>query len=110
DVEANDLTVELLHPGAGRWRGVLDGATLRLSAGEIVGVTGPSGGGKSTLASALAGLLPESARVRSRSTEMASGREWNRQVCAAYGRELFVISQDARSTLFPHRTVEWHLR
>lgn len=110
DVEANGLSVELLHPGTGTWRGVLDGATVRLSAGEIVGVTGPSGGGKSTLASALAGLLPESARVRSRSTEVTSGREWNRRIRTVLGRDLFVISQDARSTLFPHRTVEWHLR
>ena len=109
-MEWNGLAVELLHPGNGRWSCVLDDASVRLSSAEIVGVTGPSGGGKSTLASAIAGLLPESARVRTRSAELTSGREWNRRMRAAWGRDLFVISQDARSTLFPHHTVAWHLR
>ena len=40
----NDLSVELLHPGTGTRSGVLDGLRVRVSAGEIVGVTGPSGG------------------------------------------------------------------
>lgn len=38
-------------------RRVLDGATVRLGAGEALVVTGPNGAGKSTLLRALAGLL-----------------------------------------------------
>jgi peptide/nickel transport system ATP-binding protein len=43
----------------------LDGVTLSLRPGELVGLTGPSGGGKSTLAAIAAGRLrPTRGRVR----------------------------------------------
>ncbi len=44
-------------PGAAA-RPALDGVTLEIAAGEVVLLEGPSGGGKSTLLRALAGLVP----------------------------------------------------
>lgn len=121
NMRVDDLSVELLNPGTGCHSRVLDGVSMQLSPGELVGVTGPSGGGKSTLASALAGLLPDAARVRVASCQLGSfnlsslrdvlsGQEWSQRTRLGWGASLFLISQDARSTLFPHRTVEWHLR
>lgn len=43
---------------------VLDGVSLRVAPGEIVGISGPSGQGKTTLAKLLAGYLtPHGGRV-----------------------------------------------
>lgn len=45
-------------------RAVLSGVTLTVSAGEMIGIVGPNGGGKSTLLLLMAGLLrPTSGRV-----------------------------------------------
>jgi peptide/nickel transport system ATP-binding protein len=51
-----------------RWRAdlppVVDGASLEVAPGEIVGIRGPSGGGKTTLARLLGGyVLPETGTV-----------------------------------------------
>ena len=51
------IEVEGLHAGYGRI-GVLDGVSLRVGAGECVGILGHNGTGKTTLLKALMGLLP----------------------------------------------------
>ena len=51
------MEVEGLHAGYGRI-GVLDGVSLRVGAGECVGILGHNGTGKTTLLKALMGLLP----------------------------------------------------
>ncbi|WP_042382991.1 ABC transporter ATP-binding protein [Streptacidiphilus melanogenes] len=61
-LEIDALTVEL--PGAAR--PVLDAVTLRLAAGEVVGLVGESGSGKSVTARSALGLLPARARVTGR--------------------------------------------
>lgn len=59
-LEAKELHKAL--PGAGgRMRPVLTGASLSLDAGEIVGVGGLSGAGKTTLARIISGVLPPDA-------------------------------------------------
>ncbi|GAA4587331.1 ABC transporter ATP-binding protein [Planotetraspora phitsanulokensis] len=58
------LTAEDLHKSYGP-TAALDGASLAVSAGEIVAIMGPSGSGKSTLLHCLAGIVrPDSGRVR----------------------------------------------
>lgn len=51
------LTVENLTARRGR-RSVVDGATLRIEPGEVVGLVGPNGAGKTSLMRAALGLLP----------------------------------------------------
>lgn len=51
------MEVDALHAGYGRI-GVLDGVSLRVGAGECVGILGHNGTGKTTLLKAIMGLLP----------------------------------------------------
>lgn len=52
------LKLQDLRVGYGRGPDVVSGVDLELQPGEVVAVLGPSGGGKSTLLKAVAGLLP----------------------------------------------------
>jgi polar amino acid transport system ATP-binding protein len=52
-----DLAITDLAAAYGGRR-VLDGVTLRVGTGDVVGIVGPSGSGKSTLLRVLIGLLP----------------------------------------------------
>src|SRR3954462_12105494 len=72
---------------------VVDGLNLSVQPGEILVLTGPSGGGKSTVLRALAGLLrPDSGRV------LADGRE-----VTTTSRDRGMVFQD--SALLPWRSV-----
>jgi thiamine transport system ATP-binding protein len=74
---------------------VLHGIDLDVSAGEIVCVLGPSGGGKSTLLRAIAGLLPYGGEV------MVAGRSL--AGVPPHLREVGMMFQD--DLLFPHLDV-----
>lgn len=57
----------------------LDGATMRVAAGEIVAVMGPSGSGKSTLLHCLAGIIrPDTGRVVYSGQELAAMSDMER--------------------------------
>jgi oligopeptide/dipeptide ABC transporter ATP-binding protein len=60
-LEINQLTVEL--PTAQGWVRPVNEVSLRIDAGECVGLVGESGSGKTMLSLALMGLLPVSARA-----------------------------------------------
>ncbi|TYO97997.1 metal ABC transporter ATP-binding protein [Desulfallas thermosapovorans] len=58
---------------------VLDGISLHVHEGEVVGITGPNGAGKSTLLYIILGLLkPQSGEVKILGVPVNRFREWHR--------------------------------
>ena len=85
----------------------VDNVDLTLAPGEIVGIVGESGCGKSVTALSLAGLLPGSARVsgsaRLQGTELIGAQE--SVLRAARGQSIAYIFQEPMSSLNPVLTV-----
>ncbi len=96
-----DLAVT--YPGAR----VVDGVSLELAKGEIVGVVGESGSGKSQLALAIAGLIPPQGRVSG--TRRFLGHDLGRMPGPArdhlLGTRLALVFQDPMASLNPSLTV-----
>lgn len=86
---------------------VLHDISLRISAGEIVGIAGESGSGKSTLCRAVMGLLPPAAAIdgsidlEGRALRGLSAADWAR----IRGPELGMIFQNPASHLDPLRPI-----
>ncbi|WP_328848388.1 ABC transporter ATP-binding protein [Micromonospora zamorensis] len=85
----------------------VDGVSLDLASGEIVGMVGESGCGKSVTAMSIAGLLPGSARVtgsvRLDGTELVGARE--SALRPVRGQEIAYIFQEPMTSLNPVLTV-----
>jgi peptide/nickel transport system ATP-binding protein len=107
-LEIEGLTIEFrAHGGLQR---VVDRVDLRICPGEIVGLIGESGSGKTLTALSVLGLLPRGARIRSGSIRLSgtslldlSEDEWR----AIRGDRVAFIPQDALRALnpvFPVRT------
>ncbi|MDR0673891.1 MAG: ATP-binding cassette domain-containing protein [Zoogloeaceae bacterium] len=96
-LEIDDLS--FAYPGKGRpW--VLEGCGLGVEAGERVGVSGPSGQGKSTLLRLIAGLeRPQKGRIVIDGKVVASAEH----CLAPEARQVGMVFQDYG--LFPHMTV-----
>ncbi|GAE07708.1 oligopeptide transport ATP-binding protein OppD [Paenibacillus sp. JCM 10914] len=88
---------------------VLDDVSFRIEKGEIVGVVGESGCGKSVLALSVLGLLPPAMRI-------GAGDLWykeelplhtynNRDMQSVRGKEISMVFQDPMSSLNPGLTV-----
>jgi peptide/nickel transport system ATP-binding protein len=99
-IEALALTV----PHGDGERRILDGVTLALYPGEVVGLVGESGSGKSMTALAVMGLLPRVAKLRGghiwldgRDLRTLSGREWR----TVRGSQIAMIFQNPRAALNP---------
>lgn len=85
----------------------VDQVNLTLAPGEIVGIVGESGCGKSVTSMSLAGLLPRSARiegsVRLQGQELVGAKP--SALRAARGRDIAYIFQEPMSSLNPVLTV-----
>jgi peptide/nickel transport system ATP-binding protein len=92
-------SLEVAIGGVTRLRSV----SLRLAAGEILGLVGASGSGKSLTALAILGLLPRGARRAGRI--LLGGRDLGplteRELCAVRGREVGMVFQEPMTALNP---------
>ncbi|GAA3731729.1 ABC transporter ATP-binding protein [Salinactinospora qingdaonensis] len=106
-LNVEELSVEVLTSTG--WTGVTDTVSFQLRRGEVMGLVGESGCGKSTTALALMGLLPKA------SARVASGTVWldgtdlyslsRRQWEDLRGDDISMIFQEPMSSLHPAFTV-----
>ncbi len=92
---------------------VVDGVDLRVGQGEVVGVIGESGSGKTVTCMALLRLLPQHAQVRAdcaRFRDMELIELGENEFDALRGRDLAMIFQDPVGSFNPVKTVGWHFR
>jgi len=106
-LELQGLTVEL--PTAAGWVRPVNDVSLRIAAGESLGLVGESGSGKTMMALALMGLLPPGARVSgavtiagaesATPTSLVALRE--AQWRAVRGRQIAMVFQEPMTALNP---------
>jgi oligopeptide/dipeptide ABC transporter ATP-binding protein len=106
-LELRRVTVELATAAAGPVP-LVDDVSLTVGRGEVVGLLGESGSGKSMLARSAVGLLPRGIRlaagsVRFEGTEIAGRSE--RELRAVRGRGIGMVFQDPMAALSPVHTI-----
>ena len=106
-----DLHVHIPSP-----RGLVeavDGVSFRVGHGEVIGIVGESGCGKSMLALSIMGLVPEPGRVASGRIEL-DGRDLlalpDREMRRVRGSEIGMIFQDPAASLNPVMRVGRQIR
>jgi peptide/nickel transport system ATP-binding protein/oligopeptide transport system ATP-binding protein len=104
-LEVENLSVAL--PTRAGYRNAVDDLSLTVGAGEVVGIAGESGSGKTMTALSLFGLLPNGARVtgsaRLDGTDLLALR--GRRLRAVRGRQVAMVSQDPSAALHPILTI-----
>jgi energy-coupling factor transporter ATP-binding protein EcfA2 len=93
-LEAGDAAVRVLH-----------GVNLRVRRGEVLGLMGKTGAGKSTLCLALAGLVPHSTGGEFGGTVTVAGMNTRHTPVASLAQKVGLVFQDAETQLF-NMTVE----
>ncbi len=91
----------------------VDGVSLKVEAGEVVGIVGESGSGKSVTAYSLLGLIPmppgriEGGKAMFQGTDLLrlGEREWN----TYRGRKISMIFQDPMTSLNPYLRISTQL-
>ncbi|WP_198954643.1 ABC transporter ATP-binding protein [Kineosporia sp. R_H_3] len=100
-LRVEDLRVDL--PTRRGLRPAVDGLSFDVAEGEIVGIAGESGSGKTMTAMTLLGLLPHGARTSG--SARFDGRELlslpRRQLRDLRGRQIAMVSQDPSTALHP---------
>lgn len=99
-LEVEDLTVT--WPGGGR---VLDGISFSLAAGELVGIVGSSGGGKSTLCLTLAGIIPRQLDAEVGGQVRFLGQDLSVLSLPEITADLSLVFQDPETQLFLPRVM-----
>ena len=109
-LDIRDLHVEF--PTQGGTLHAVDGVSLRLEDGEVLGIVGESGSGKSVTMMALMGLIGWPGRVRAEHLRFAgqdllgiSDRERRKLV----GKDVAMIFQEPTTSLNPCFTIGWQL-
>ena len=101
------LEVDDVHVSLGRLprTTILDGVSLTVDRGEIVGLIGETGSGKTTLARAVLGLVPvEAGHVRLDGEDITNVASRTRRRLRRAGRVQYVF-QDPLRSLDPDRTI-----
>ena len=108
-LEVNDLRVSLVTP-RGRANAV-DGLSFSLEKGEILGIAGESGSGKTMTALTMLDLLPDRAKVSG--SVNFNGRELvglkPKDFRGIRGKEIAMVFQDPMTSLHPMLSVELQL-
>ena len=106
-LEIKDLTVQ--YPTRFGTFTAIDGINLNLGAGEIHGLVGESGAGKSTIGQAVIGLIPSPGFIAKGSVHL-NGQDLTRLDHASYhklrGDKISMIFQDPQTSLNPLFTIE----
>jgi oligopeptide transport system ATP-binding protein len=104
-LEVENLTVSLPTPGG--YRNAVDGLSLSVAPGEVIGIAGESGSGKTMTALSLFGMVPNGARVtgtaRLDGTDLLALR--GRALRDMRGRQVAMVSQDPSAALHPILTI-----
>jgi ABC-type multidrug transport system fused ATPase/permease subunit len=97
----------LVYRYSGRHEPVLRGCSLRIKSGDRLGLEGPSGGGKSTLVSILAGLREQNSgdlRIDGFDLHTLGSKRWRQRIAAApQFHENYVLSETFAFNLFMGR-------
>ncbi len=109
-VEIENLSVEF--PTQGGIMRAVDGVSLRLDEGEVLGVVGESGSGKSVTMLALMGLIPFPGRVRADKLSF-NGRDLltisDKDRRKLTGKDVAMIFQEPTTSLNPSFTIGFQL-
>jgi peptide/nickel transport system ATP-binding protein len=104
ELTVTDLVVD--YPiGRRRQRRAVDGLSLRVPAGRVVGLVGESGSGKSTVAKAVLGMAPVSA-----GQVTYGGKRLNDLGRGGRPQQIQVVFQDPYSSLDPTKTIGYTLQ
>jgi dipeptide transport system ATP-binding protein len=110
-LEIEDLHVDFPSQGGGVLRAV-EGVSLALDEGDVLGIVGESGSGKSVTMLALMGLVAAPGRVRAKRVAFAGRdllRASDRERRAVVGRDVAMIFQEPTTSLNPCFTIGFQL-
>ena len=91
----------------------LDGVTLAVPKGTILGIVGESGSGKSTIGFAAGRLMPDGVTPRSGELTLLGKPVWEidiREIQAIRQRDLRYVFQDPIATLDPTKRIGWQVK